>query len=104
MSTENRIQLCVRRSHVCVTSIVRHCRTRRNLVGEHRSWLQGVFTDKSRICWEPDNHRIFRWRERGVRNNFNFVPESSESWWVHGLKASSGHADLCIIRDYNLRV
>ncbi|GFW04632.1 transposable element Tcb1 transposase [Trichonephila clavipes] len=59
---------------VCVRLTSRHRHDRKEWATEHVNWRRNewsnvLFSDKSRFSVQPDNRRIFIWRDRGSRNN-----------------------------------
>ncbi|GFU61795.1 transposable element Tcb2 transposase [Trichonephila clavipes] len=93
---------------VCVRLTSRHRRDRREWATEHvkwrrNEWSNALFSDESHFSVQPDNRRIFIWRDRGSRNNPAFVHESVRfgggGLLVYGVISSDGRTDLYIIRD-----
>ncbi|GFU22256.1 transposable element Tcb2 transposase [Trichonephila clavipes] len=81
---------------VCVRLTSRHHRDR-------REWSFVLFSDESHFSVHPDNRRIFIWRDRGSRNNAEFVHESARfggaGVLVYGGISIDGRTDLYIIQD-----
>ncbi|GFV96925.1 transposable element Tcb1 transposase [Trichonephila clavipes] len=93
---------------VCVRLTSRHRRDRREWATEHvnwrrNEWSNALFSDESRFSVQPDNRRIFIWRDSGSRNNPAFVHESvrfgGEGVLVYGGISTDGRTDFYIIRD-----
>ncbi|GFW43342.1 transposable element Tcb2 transposase [Trichonephila clavipes] len=61
------------------------------------------FSDEYRFSVHPDNRRIFIWRDRGSRNNPEFVHKSVRfgggGVLVYGGISRDGRTDFYIIRD-----
>ncbi|GFS81072.1 transposable element Tcb2 transposase [Trichonephila clavipes] len=75
------VGLYAHRPMVCVRLTSRHRRDLRECATEHVNWRRNewsnvLFSDESRFSAQPDNRRIFIWRDRGSRNNPAFVHES----------------------------
>ncbi|GFS72461.1 transposable element Tcb2 transposase [Trichonephila clavipes] len=107
------IGLYARRPMVCVRLTSRHRRDRREWATEHVNWRRNewsnvLFSDESRFSVQPDNRRIFIWRDRGSRNNPAFVHESVRfgggAVSMYGGISVNGRTDLYIIRDRPLTV
>ncbi|GFV75627.1 transposable element Tcb2 transposase [Trichonephila clavipes] len=105
--------LYARRSMVCIPLTPRHRAARRRWAAEHRDWEQHdwsqvLFTDESRFCLECDTRRVLVWRNRGTRNNPEFVRERSQyrkaGWMVWSGISIGGRTDLHIIRNGTLKV
>ncbi|GFX25340.1 transposable element Tcb2 transposase [Trichonephila clavipes] len=102
------VGLYARRPMVCVRLASRHRCDRREWATEHVNWRRNewsnvLFSDESRFSVHPDNRRIFIWRDRGSRNNPEFVHESVRfsggGVLVYGGISIDGRKDLYIIRD-----
>ncbi|GFT82530.1 transposable element Tcb2 transposase [Trichonephila clavipes] len=102
------VGLHVHRPMVCVRLTSRHRRDRREWATQHVNWRRNewsnvLFADESRFSVNPNNRRIFIWRDRGNRNNPAFVHESvrfgGEGVLVYGGISINGRTDLYIIRD-----
>ncbi|GFU72717.1 transposable element Tcb2 transposase [Trichonephila clavipes] len=93
---------------VCVRLTSKHRRDRREWATEHVNWRRiewsnVLFSDESRFSVQPDNRRIFLWRNRGRRNNPACMHESIRygggEVLVYGGISIEGRTDLYIIRD-----
>ncbi|GFU85326.1 transposable element Tcb1 transposase [Trichonephila clavipes] len=102
------VGLYPRRPMVCVRLTSRHRRDRREWATEHVNWRRNewsnvLFSDESHFSVDPDNRRIFIWRDRGSRNNPAFVHKSvrfgSGGMLVYGGISIDGRIDPYIIRD-----
>ena len=103
--------LYARRPMVCVPLTARHRVDRRLWAEEHRGWGRNewgnvLFSDESRFSVEPDNRRVFIWRECGTRNNPMFVRERSQyhggGLMVWAGISIGGRTELHIIRNGSL--
>ncbi|GFY18025.1 transposable element Tcb2 transposase [Trichonephila clavipes] len=115
-TVRNRIHgvgLYAHRRMVCVRLTSRNRHDRREGAAEHVNWRRNewsnvLFSDETRFSVQPDNRRIFLWRDRGSRNNPAFVHESVRfgggGVFVHGGISIDGRTDLYIIRDGPLTV
>ncbi|GFV00456.1 transposable element Tcb2 transposase [Trichonephila clavipes] len=104
--------LYARRPMVCIPLTPRHCAARRRWAAEHRDWEQRdwsqvLFTDESRFSLECDTRRVLVWRDRGPRNNPEFVREMAQyrraGWMVWDGISIGGCTDLHIIRNGTLK-
>ncbi|GFV25182.1 transposable element Tcb2 transposase [Trichonephila clavipes] len=102
------VDLYARRPMVCVRLTSRNRRDHREWATEHVNWRRNewssvLFSNESRFSVQPDNRRIFIWRDRGSRNNPAFVHESVRfgggGVLVYGVISIEGRTDLYIIRD-----
>ncbi|GFX99988.1 transposable element Tcb2 transposase [Trichonephila clavipes] len=93
---------------VCVRLTSRYHRDRREWATEHVNWRRNewssvLFSDESHFSVQPDNRRIFIWRDRGSRNNPALVHESVRFGGgrvlMYGGISIDGRTDLYIIRD-----
>ncbi|GBM64009.1 hypothetical protein AVEN_220234-1 [Araneus ventricosus] len=74
------VGLHARRPMVCVSITAGHRAACRRWAQEHlkwgrTEWSNMLFTEESRFSVEPEKRRIIIWRERGTRNNPEFVHE-----------------------------
>ncbi|GFX13461.1 transposable element Tcb2 transposase [Trichonephila clavipes] len=101
------VSLYARRPMVCVRLTSRHRRDRREWAIEHVNWRRNewsnvLFSDESHFSVQPDNRRIFIWRECGSRNNPASVHESVRfgggGVLVYGSISIDWRTDLYIIR------
>ncbi|GFX39156.1 transposable element Tcb2 transposase [Trichonephila clavipes] len=102
------VGLYAREPLVCVRLTSRYRRDRREWATEHVNWKRNewssvLFSDESHFSVQPDNTRIFIWRDRGSRNNPAFVHESVRFGGgrvlVYGGISIDGRTYLYIIRD-----
>ncbi|GFV86831.1 transposable element Tcb2 transposase [Trichonephila clavipes] len=102
------VGMYARRPMVCVRLTSRHHRDRREWATEYVNWRRNEwsnvrFSDESCFSLQPDNRRIFIWRDRGIRNNPAFVHESVRFGGggvvVYGVISIDGRTNLYILRD-----
>ncbi|GFV82992.1 transposable element Tcb2 transposase [Trichonephila clavipes] len=102
------VGLYAHRPMVCVRLTPRHRRDHRKWATEHvnwrrNEWSNALFSDESRFSVQPDNRRIFIWRDSASRNKPAFVHESVRfgrgGVLVYGGISIDGRTVLYIIRD-----